>query len=322
MAGMALLLYPGPVIRGFFLPGDIMRSTTYHTVTETILQVLRAGTPPWVKPWSTVAEIHPCNALSRRPYKGINFLLLSLITDLKGYATPRFLTYLQAQQAGGYVRKGETATPVVYFTVNRPTPAILVEQERQEQEKPVFYRRFFSVFNIDQVEGLPEALRQPIQRSEPEWQACARAESILKSSGAIIRHAPGNQAFYSPCQDWIVLPERAQFPTAEDYYGTALHELVHWTGHDSRLHRQLGKRFEQSAYAMEELVAELGSAFLSAHCRLDGMLHHASYLQTWLRLLEEDSQAIFIAAGKAQSASDYLLGQVGLEEERVEAEAA
>lgn len=296
-------------------------SELYKNVTATILLALGTGTPPWVKPWSTVAEIHPCNALSRRPYKGINFLLLSLVAELKGYATPRFLTYRQAQQVGGYVRKGETATPVIYFAVNRPTPATLVEQERQEQEKPVFYRRFFSVFNIDQVEGLPVALRQPVQRSEPEWQACDLAESILKSSGALIRHAPGNEAFYSPHQDWIVLPERAQFPTAEDYYGTALHELIHWTGHDSRLDRRLGKRYEQSAYAMEELIAELGSAFLSAHCRLDGMLHHASYLQTWLRLLEEDAQAIFIAAGKAQSASDYLLGLAGLED-RVEAEAA
>ena len=298
-----------------------MKSTTYHTVTETILQALRAGTPPWVKPWSTVAEIHPSNAISQRPYRGINFLLLSLITDLRGYATPRFLTYRQAQQIGAHVRKGETATPVVYFAVNRPTPKTVIDKERQEQDKPVFYRRFFSVFNIDQVEGLPESLRQPMHHYEPEWQACDMAESILKSSGALIRHAPGNQAFYAPHQDWIVLPEKAQFPTAEDYYGTALHELVHWTGHDSRLDRQLGKRYEQSAYVMEELVAELGSAFLSAHCRLDGMLHHASYLQTWLRLLEEDAQAIFIAAGKAQSASDYLLGLAGLEE-RVEAEAA
>ena len=298
-----------------------MKANGYHTVTETILQALRAGTPPWVKPWSTVAEIYPCNAISKRPYRGINFLLLSLITDLRGYATPRFLTYRQAQQLGGFVRKGETASPVVYFSVNRPTPATLVEQERHEQEKPVFYRRFFSVFNIDQIEGLPESLRQPIHHHEPEWQACARAESILTSSGAIIRHAPGNEAFYSPSQDWIVLPERAQFPEAETYYGTALHELVHWTGHDSRLDRRLGKRYELQAYAMEELIAELGSTFLSAHCRLDGLLHHASYLQTWLRLLEEDSQALFVAAGKAQSASDYLLGLAGLED-RAEAEAA
>ena len=297
-------------------------SELYQSVTETIVEALRTGTPPWVKPWSTVAEIHPCNALSRRPYKGINFLLLSLVADVKGYATPRWLTYRQAQQAGGYVRKGETATPVIYFTVNRPTPETVIEQERQEQEKPVFYRRFFSVFNIDQVENLPECLRQPVHHHEPEWQACARAESILKSSGALIRHAPGNEAFYSPHQDWIVLPARSQFRNPEAYYATAHHELCHWTGHDSRLNRQLGKRYEQSAYAMEELIAELGSAFLSAHCRLDGMLHHASYLNTWLRLLEEDAQAIFIAAGKAQSASDYLLGLAGLEEDRVEAEAA
>ena len=234
----------------------------------------------------------------------------SMAADLNGYPVPRWLTYRQAQQVGAQVRKGETATPVIFFATRIPDPDTLVAQERQAKSRGSVMRTF-SVFNVDQVEGLTASV-QPLPVLDPTWDACAMAETLLSHAGAVIHHHPSNQAFYSPSQDWIVLPEKAQFPNAEAYYATALHELCHWSGHPSRLDRQLGKRFELSAYAMEELIAELGSAFLSAHCRLDSVLQHANYLNAWLELLRADKRAIFTAAGKAQSAADFLLGKADL----------
>jgi antirestriction protein ArdC len=187
----------------------------------------------------------------------------------------------------------------------------VIELAHQETAQPRFYRRFFSVFNLDQIDALPAALRLPPPQA-PAWNACDQADTILKHSGAIIHHQPSNRAYYAPSQERIVLPERSQFPQAESFYATALHELLHSSGHPSRLHRPLATRSEQSAYAMEELIAEIGSAFLSAQCRLDGVLEHASYLNFYLDLLRQDIRALFLAAGKAQAAADYLLGKAGL----------
>jgi antirestriction protein ArdC len=281
----------------------------YPSVTNQLITALEAGTPPWVKPWCQMAEPIPCNALTLRPYRGINLLMLSMAADLQGYPVPRWLTYRQARQVGAQVRKGETATPVLFFATRIPDPETIAAQERQVKARGSVMRTF-SVFNVEQVEGLPEAA-QPSPVLEPPWAACAMAEHILSHAEAVIHHHPSNRAYYSPSQDRIVLPERSQFPNAESFYSTALHELCHWSGHASRLDRQLGKRCE-TAYAMEELVAEIGSAFLSAHCRLDGVLQHASYLSFYLDILRADKRAIFLAAGKAQSAADFLLGKADL----------
>ena len=199
---------------------------------------------------------------------------------------------------------------MLFFATRIPDPDTLAAQERQVKSRGSVMRTF-SVFNVEQVEGLPESV-QPLPVLDSTWDACAMAETLLGHAGAVIHHQPSNRAYYSPSQDRILLPEKAQFPKAEAYYATALHELVHWAGHASRLNRTFAQRSEASAYAMEELVAELGSAFLSAHCRLDGVLQHASYINSWLELLRSDARALFRAAGKAQSASDYLLGLAGL----------
>jgi len=164
--------------------------------------------------------------------------------------------------------------------------------------------RSFTVFNVAQIDGLPpELMAVPGVAWEPE----ARAEELILMSGASIRHG-GAQAYYQPGTDEIHLPPRQWFPAGVRYYATALHELCHWTSHPSRCKRELGKRFGDGAYAAEELIAEIGAAFLCAHCRVDGQLEHASsYVSSWLKVLRTDKRAIFVGATKAQQAADYVL---------------
>ena len=170
--------------------------------------------------------------------------------------------------------------------------------------------KVFSVFNVDQVEGLPDDAPNAVPLTSTGMPA-PPPEQIIDGSGAEIRHQ-GFKAFYSPPNDLIYLPGRQTFVDAAAYYSTALHELCHWTGATTRLGRKLGRRFGESAYAMEELIAELGAAFLSAHCRLDGRLQHASYIASWLEVLQRDKRAVFVAAAQAQKAADYLLEHAGL----------
>jgi antirestriction protein ArdC len=165
--------------------------------------------------------------------------------------------------------------------------------------------RSFTVFNVDQVEGLPTALA-PAAPSEQVWDPIDAAEQVIGASGAQVRHG-GSRAFYAPGEDLIQMPARSAFSSASDYYATALHELTHWTGHADRCNRVLGKRHGIDAYAFEELVAEMGAAFLTSHCRLPGRLQHDSYIASWLTALRNDKRLIFTAASQAQRAADYLL---------------
>lgn len=283
----------------------------YQTITDKIIAELEAGTPPWVRPWSGEADPFPRNALSQRPYRGINNVLLGMEAHCRGYTSNQWLTFKQAQSLGGHVRKGERSSMIIYYE------ARMVEKEDAEpladgdeaEKRFIPLIKVFNVFNLDQVEGLPEA-EQPSQ-VDADWDAGSIAEQIIERSGAEIRHQ-GFKAFYSPPNDLIYLPGKQTFADAASYYSTALHELCHWTGATSRLGRKLGRRFGDSAYAMEELIAELGAAFLSAHCRLDGRLQHASYIASWLEVLQRDKRAVFVAAAQAQKAADYLLEQADL----------
>ena len=243
---------------------------------------------------------------SRRPYRGINALLLTLEATSQGYRLNRWLTYRQAAEVGAQVRRGERGTTVVFWRlrkVSATAEAIPDPGEVDLHERVIPLLRAFTTFNVAQVDGVPAAL-QAVEHHD--FDPDARAEEVLGASGATIRHG-GSRAFYRPGDDEIHLPPRQAFPDAGRYYATALHELTHWTSHPSRCNRQLGQRFGDDAYAAEELIAEMGTAFLCAHCRLDGELHHASYLQSWLRMLRADKRAIFVAATRAQQAADYLL---------------
>lgn len=285
----------------------------YQDVTDKIIAELEAGTAPWVRPWSGKIDPHPRNAVSQRHYRGINTLLLGMESALHGYASNQWLTFKQARDIGACVRKGEKACPVVFYKlleVAEDAPAQVDDESAKAKRLPLL--RQFHVFNVAQIEGLPERLQPtPATTTGVAWASCDLAERIMTASEADIRHE-GLRAFYRRSDDCISLPEQASFVDAGGYYATALHELTHWTGHESRLDRQFGKRFGDSAYAAEELVAELGSAFLSAHCRIDGQLQHANYLDSWLQVLRNDKRAIFTAAAQAQKASDYLLLKAGL----------
>ena len=274
----------------------------YASVTQRIIEALEAGTAPWHCPWRGVGtDARPANAVSKRPYRGINVLLLNLRAMTCGFSTSRWLTYTQAQAAGGHVRKGESGTQVVFFKMHE-----LAEADADPDDRRVVpLLRSFTVFNVDQIDGLPAALSaRPM--APAGWAPVAEAERILVDSGALVHHG-GARAYYAPDADRIQLPPRSAFDTAGDYYATALHELTHWTGHSSRCNRVLGRRHGIDAYAFEELVAEMGAAFLTDHCGLVGQMQHASYIASWLQALKNDKRLIFTAAAQAQKAADFLL---------------
>jgi antirestriction protein ArdC len=274
----------------------------YQNVTDRIVAAIEAGTPPWIKPWSVAGDLRPLNAATRRPYRGINSVLLGLEAQTQGYARSRWLTYRQAAELGAQVRKGERGTTVVFYKL-REVPEAQSEQPGDEK-RVIPLLRSFTVFNVAQIEGLPAALTEP---PKPEaWTSSEAAEALLHASSATIRHG-GVHAYYDRGLDAIHLPARSAFADGTSYYATALHELLHWTGHPARCNRDLKGRFGDAAYAMEELIAEMGSAFLCAHCAIDGRLQHAAYVRAWLPVLKGDKRAVFTAAAKAQAAADYLL---------------
>jgi antirestriction protein ArdC len=286
------------------LPPDV-----YTTVTARIIAALERGVIPWVRPWSEDLDSMPINADSRRPYRGINAILLALEATQQGYPLNRWLTYRQACELGGQVRRGEKGTTVILWRLRRVAGTADVYPSSQETDIPdqvIPLIRAFTVFNLAQADGLPKSLRFT---ARADWEPLERAEHVIRASGATFVRG-GSQASYSPVSDEIRMPLRQTFATPGGYYATALHELTHWSAHRSRCDRQLGKRFGDAAYAAEELIAEMGSAFLCAHCRIDGQLQHESYLKSWLDVLRTDKRAIFVAATRAQQAADFILNLV------------
>ena len=281
-----------------------MSRDLYQEVTDRIIASLEAGVAPWIKPWAADADPLPVNAASRRPYRGINVVLLSLAAQARGYARNAWLTYRQASELGAQVRGGERSTQIVFYQLRELAGAERPEMHEDElKPKVVPLLRAYHVFNVAQIDRLPERLNPPPVPAS--WDPCREAEWYLGISGVEIRHG-GSMAFYSPLEDRIQLPDPSAFADRASYYATGLHESIHATGHPDRLNRVLGRRFGEAAYAMEELVAEIGSAFLCACCRLEGRLQHAEYIGEWLKVLKNDKRAVFTAATKAQQAADFL----------------
>ena len=278
----------------------------YATVTQRIIAALEAGTPPWQCPWRRDgADARPANATTGRPYRGVNVLLLNVQAMACGYRSSRWLTYQQARANDAYVRKGEQGTLIVFFKMREVDKASHPQEDSDADRRLVPLLKAFTVFNVDQVEGLPDDLMPPPM--EPgSWEPLDAAGHILTESGATVQHG-GSKAFYAPGPDLIQMPPRTAFDCSGDYYATALHELTHWTGHPSRCNRPLGRRQGIDAYAFEELVADMGSAFLSDYCGLVGRMQHASYIASWLVALKNDKRLIFTAASHAQKAADFLL---------------
>jgi antirestriction protein ArdC len=279
----------------------------YSEVTARIVAELEAGAAPWVKPWSaTPGQNVPCNAVSNRPYSGCNVILLWLARG-RGWPTPRFLTFKQAAEAGGSVRKGEHGTRV-YFVKQLTVHDRSQPTNSEDATKLVPMLREYTVFNVSQCDGLPERITNPAPtKVRNPGQRDPLADQFLACSGADIREGAG-EAYYAPGADFISLPSFAAFKGADHFYNVAFHELTHWTGHKARCARDFGTRFGNQAYAAEELVAELGAAFLSAEFSFDGDVRHAGYITNWIALLKSDKRAFFTAASKAQAAADYLRG--------------
>ena len=281
-----------------------MRRDLYADVSARIIAELERGAAPWVKPWSvTPGQNTPQNAVSNRPYSGCNVILLWLTRD-RGWATPRFLTFKQALEAGGHVRKGEHGIKV-YFVKQLQ---IKDDSAADAEARLVPMLREYTVFNVDQCEGLPECIRagRPMRLRNPDTRDML-ADAFLRCTGADIREGHG-EAYYVPSQDFISMPAFQAFKDADHFYNVAFHELTHWTGHKSRLDRDLKTRFGARHYAAEELVAELGAAFLSAEFGFDGDVRNAGYIATWIELLKSDKRAFFTACSKASKAADYLRG--------------
>ena len=286
----------------------------YAEVTNQIIAALEAGTTPWACPWDREhGSLMPANLTTSRRYRGINVLLLNLRQIAGGFPTNRWLTFQQAHSMGAHVRRGECGTRIVFFKLlerddvpgGLPAGRFLAAND-EPSRKVIPLLRSFTVFNEAQVEGLPAHLTWP-QAPQPEGDAYAAAEALLARSGAVIQHG-GSRAFYSPSLDRIQMPPVEFFVNFERYYGTALHELTHWTGHPGRCSRTLANRQHIEAYAFEELVAEMNAAFCCASLGIVPTVRHADYIGSWLEVLREDNRAIVRAASQASKAADWLLG--------------
>jgi len=282
------------------------RTDVYARVTAKIVADLEQGVRPWLKPWN--AE-HAAGRITRplrangQPYRGVNVLLLWGEAEAKGYSAPIWITYKQAAALGGQVRKGEHGSLVVYADRFTKTET---DAQGNESEREIPFLKGYTVFNAQQVDGLPGHFYAGAETPHPA-ERIPQAEAFFMCTGATVQHG-GNRGFYAPTRDLIQLPPRESFRDAESYVATRAHETIHWTSHPSRLARELGKRFGDNAYAAEELIAEMGSAFLCADLGITPEVceDHAAYLAHWLQVLKKDSHAIFTAASQAQRAADYL----------------
>lgn len=284
-----------------------MKPDLYAAITNRIVAALEKGSIPWITPWTNSPEqAQPANLSSGHRYRGVNVLLLNMVQMAQCYPLNRWLTFQQARGLGGHVRKGERGTEVVFFKMlDLAQEGGVASPEPNRKVVPLL--RSFTVFNAAQVDGLPQALVTSPAPVEP-FDANEAAEALLAASGAVIRHG-ARSAFYRPADDVICLPSPQAFISPERYYGVALHELTHWTGHPSRCGRVLSGRQHIEAYAYEELIAEMGSAFLCSHVGIHAELQHAAYIESWLTALRNDKRLIFSAASAAQKAMDFLMPQ-------------
>lgn len=284
------------------------RVDIYERVTARVVEFIEQGTRPWAAPWKATAPVAATGRPLRHngtPYQGINVLLLWAQALDKGYTSTRWMTYRQALELGGQVRAGEKGTLVVF--ANRVSTT--KENEKgEEEERTVPVLKGYTVFNVEQIDGLPEADKPALPPADAQAASLDPAVSeFFARTGAVVRLG-GDRAFYSPGHDAIQLPPVHAFRDVNAFAAIQAHELIHWTGHPNRLAREFGKRFGDDAYAFEELVAELGAAFLCADLGVPSRVRddHAAYLASWLQVLKRDKRAIFKAASEAQKAVDWL----------------
>ncbi|HRJ22271.1 MAG TPA: zincin-like metallopeptidase domain-containing protein [Bryobacteraceae bacterium] len=286
------------------------RKNLYSEITDKIVAELEAGCVPWVQPWGSqnaAASVGlPRNASTGRRYSGINVLILWGAVIRGGFSGQNWLTFRQALALGGNVRKGARGATVVY--ADRFTPEDEKRRAERDGDAPgvIPFLKRFTVFNADQCEGLPAELTAP-PPPVPDGLILPQAEALIRASAADLRLG-GDKAFYSTGLDYIQVPRPEAYFEPVNWHRTALHELGHWTGHASRLARNLSGSFGSKNYAFEELVAEMTSAFTCAALGIVPTVRHADYIGSWLTVLREDNRAIVRAASAASKATDYLLG--------------
>tara|TARA_R110001606_G_scaffold3931_2_gene18839 strand:+ start:1102 stop:1986 length:885 start_codon:yes stop_codon:yes gene_type:complete len=280
---------------------------TMQEITNKVISLMEQHGTDWSKPWRESARAvgNPISA-KKREYTGINFLNLGFITAMTGYKSPVFATFKQWKSLGATVTKGSKGYSVLFYTT------IKIKDKVSGEDKMIPFPKTYTVFNADQVSDWDGSWLEDSDTEldgVQEWNDIKTADNFIAKLPAKIEYKPQNQAFYSPAQDIVVLPERHQFKNASGFYGTALHELIHWTGHSSRHDRfkSFGK-FGDKDYAFEELVAELGSAMLSNRLKVDSepRADHAKYLNGWIKCLKSDPKAITKAAAMSQKACTYL----------------
>jgi len=289
-------------------------------ITDAIIARLEAGVSPWRRTWATSRghSGRPMRACGQ-PYRGINALWLWVVADTNGYASPTWMTYRQAAELGGQVRKGERSTIAVFYkTYQARDAADATTGNGADEDRTRRVMKSYNVFNVAQIDGLPDRFAPPppppaVEPGSPQDEADrAEIDAFIAGTGAAILHG-GNEACYIPLRDLIHLPHAAAFDTYAHYGATAAHELAHWTGHPTRLSRELANRFGNDAYAAEELVAELASALIGADLGLPvaHLDNHASYIDHWLRILRADERALMTAAARAEEAATFLLARAG-----------
>lgn len=279
-------------------------------VTNRVIELLEKGEIPWRKPW-TIRGMLPCNLITSKEYKGVNAFLLSLYSHT--YASPYFLTFNQAKKIGGSVKKDEHAVPVIYW--NWREKEVETEKENGETEvevKKIPFMRYYNVFNVEQCNGLEDKIPEVKAKTfnNTPLERCEKIVDEMKDKPTIMHG--GSRAVYTPGNDSIRTPEMKYFESAEEYYSTLYHELVHSTGHEKRLKRFTPGRtpsFGSEDYSKEELIAEMGSAYLCGICEIENktLENSAAYIQGWLSKLRSDKRMLIYAAAGAQKSIDYIL---------------
>lgn len=277
----------------------------------TVINLMETEGVNWSKPWvNTTRKNGQPISIYKREYSGINRWILGMKMSLNDWQSPVFATFKKWKEVGATIKKGEKATSVFLFKnfVKK------IENDQGEEEEILLRKSdTFPVFNADQVEGWNGNWLEPEEEIElsKDWNDVELADLIVNNTGATIHYKDQDHAFYSPSSDVIVMPTKEQFKDQNGYYGTMFHELIHWTGSDSRLARTFGKRFGDKKYACEELVAELGAAMLSGIARVDATprADHAKYLNTWIKGLKDSPSLLMKAASKAEEASQYIIEQ-------------
>ena len=286
---------------------------TYDVINSKIMELLESGTVPWRKTWNATSN-HPKNLVSKKEYRGINIFMLACMS----YSSPYWMTFKQASEKGGHVKKGEKSTPVIFWKWLDKKDVGGDDAETVTVNGKIPMLRYYSVFNLEQIEGIPSP--PTTETIINTFNPIERAEQIIAGMPyrPEIKHG-GNSASYSPMLDYVKLPVPEAFESPEEYYSTAFHELIHSTGHTSRVGRKgilEPSYFGSHEYSKEELVAEMGASFLSGIVGIEQKIleNSAAYIHGWLKALKNDKKLLIMAAAQAQKGADYILRKKGEED--------